>query len=116
MPFQTEYAPPALLLEHKGVKVYYTYRRDDADVPSSTTFTTNPAFTDWKEGAGFNVGDLPGFDFAEGARRKTDALKRSRLNDPSSTAAIEVMDNAMQEYAAELIRNAIDNDALPEHD
>ena len=31
MPFQTEWIPPEVFLEHKDVTIYHVYKRDDID-------------------------------------------------------------------------------------
>lgn len=43
MPWRTTWAEPPVAVRHKGVKVYHTYRHDDADdVQSEYWFTLDP--------------------------------------------------------------------------
>jgi hypothetical protein len=43
MPYESKWTPPELFLDHQGVKLYHTYKDDEAsNGPSRYCFTTDP--------------------------------------------------------------------------
>lgn len=69
MPWRTEFVEPEVALEHKGVKVYHTYRHDDVnDLEKDYWFTLDPVSDEHQ----FDVRDLknwkPVYDLGEKGR------------------------------------------------
>ena len=68
MPFRTEWVEPELFVEHRGIRVYHTYKNADRDIPRTCWFTLDPLCGEDECNCAetpcllvFDVRDLPNF-------------------------------------------------------
>ncbi|MCP4166026.1 MAG: hypothetical protein GY759_09060 [Chloroflexi bacterium] len=68
MPYEIEWIPNELLLEHKGVCVYHVYANDEAGCRREYWYATNPDARD-EDGADQGVFDVRDLDTYDGSIR-----------------------------------------------